>query len=396
VATDSKMSRRLLALLCVLAFGAVVSPAKPASAQGVASPSNRLRRELTLTIGEQTSLPSENVRNYSVGSEDVLDVRLPRDGSQFILVGRRAGTTTLLFIMADGSQIQYRVTVVSGDTPRPDVEARDSIRLDLYFVQVSDSYVHQLGIAYPASFGTGLSLGGQFNFLTGAFNSAVLQGSNIALPRLDLLQTTGWARISRQAMLVTTNGSEAHFESGGEVNIRLQNGLTNGIQSVRYGSTIEVLPRYDRETGRVEMKISAEVADLTDDRGTGVPGRTTSNIEALVNVQAGQSIVLGGLTSESEQTSRSGLPGLSQIPILGMLFGTHGQRIERLRNVLIIVPTVVDTVAPQARNHIREAMRLYEGFDGDTDETELLPSLAAPAAAAPSSGARAPLIVPAD
>ena len=72
------------------------------------------RRDITLQVGEQSSIPADGVRNYSEGVPNVVDVRLPRDNSQFIIVALHPGQTTLLLTMDDGSQVLYRIVVTSG------------------------------------------------------------------------------------------------------------------------------------------------------------------------------------------------------------------------------------------------------------------------------------------
>ena len=68
----------------------------------------------------------------------------------------------------------------------------------------------------------------------------------------------------------------------------------------------------------------------------------------------GQAVVLGGLIAESQNMSQSGLPGLSQIPILGIFFGTNTTQREYTQNALFIVPSVVDVVSQQARQRISD------------------------------------------
>src|SRR5690606_16791106 len=99
-----------------------------------------------------------------------------------------------------------------------------------------------------------------------------------ALLRLDMAQAAGWAKLMRQAAVITQNGAKARFSGGGEVNIPVQGSLTTGIHRISFGSSIEVLPRYDASSGRIEIELRADVSDLTDDRGTGTPGRTVSEL----------------------------------------------------------------------------------------------------------------------
>ncbi len=338
------------------------------------------QRELELEVGTQQSISADGVRSYSEGVRGIAAVRLTGDQSQFVILGERAGQTSLLLIMRDGSQIQYRVTVTdpnateeTGGVDPSAVNERENIRLDLYFVEINDSYNHSVGIGWPGSIGTGtaeldysLANPGSISATEFSLNAQAL------LPRLDLAQSNGWVRIYRQGAIVTANGTEARFSAGGEVNVQVQGALSGQVQKIEFGTEIQCLPRYDSETGRIELRITANVSDLSDDRGTGVPGRVTSELNTLVNLQLGQSIVLGGLIARTESRTRAGLPGLSQIPVLGALFGVHSRRYEETEALVFIVPSVVDGVSLAQRNRIEEAIRVYEEFRGGVDETEIL------------------------
>lgn len=343
------------------------------------------RREIEIGIGEQTSIPATNVANYSEGTPGIVDIRVLPNPPQFVIVGQRAGTTTLLLIMQDGRQINYRIYVRAPETNEGRIGERDNIRLDFYFVEVSDSYNHQLGIGWPPSVGAGATANVELDLTDFSLTSATASLSDQPLPRLDILQSTGWARIMKQASVITANGNTAGFESGGEVNV-VTGGLNSSLAKVNFGTQVQIAPRYDSESGRIELRISAEFSELSEDRGTGVPGRARSNVDTVVNVRMGQSVALAGVVSESEAVSQTGLPGLSQIPVLGVLFGSNVNRSERTRNVVFIVPTIVDTVSDPARQQIREALRVFEEFDGDTDEVTLLRDVGdRPAAATPPS-----------
>lgn len=332
-------------------------------------------RELEMVVGEQTAISAEGVRSYSEGVPGIVDVRVPSDGTRFVIVALQPGTTTLLLIMDDGSQVQYRIQVRSQEEEPTGIQPRDNIRLDFYFVQLEESYGHQIGVAWPASIGGAsiLRLNATLDLTNGAdLTNANAVVTNQPLPRIDLLETSGWARVVRQAAVVTANNNEATFASGGEVNVPVVGGLGNELRQIAFGSSVNVLPRYDRGTGRLELRIGAEVSNLTDDRGTGVPGRNISSIDTLVNLEMGEAVALGGLIAEDEAASQSGLPGLSQIPIIGILFGTHAQRRSYSQNVLFIVPTVVDVVSQQARQRIGEALSTYWDYSGGLDDTRLL------------------------
>jgi pilus assembly protein CpaC len=336
---------------------------------------------LRLEIGTQQVLPADNVRSYSEGVQGVVDVRLTGDAKSFVIVALRPGQTTLLFIMMDGSERLYKITVFDPNAPKPNekrvgppheqVLTRDNIRLDFYFVQFDKSYSHQLGVDWATRYGGG-SLSVFYNLQSGRFDNATATIQDQALPALDLAQATGWAKLQRHATLITANGTKATFAGGGEINIPVQGSLSTGIHKIEFGSTIGVQPRYDSESGRLELEIHADVSDLADDRGTGTPGRLTSTLDTLVNLELGQSLMLAGLVANSQSRGHSGLPVLSQIPIIGALFGVHSEAEQETEDVVFIVPSVLDSVSMDARARIREALDDYEDYTGDIEKHHLI------------------------
>jgi pilus assembly protein CpaC len=355
------------------AFAERTSPADSGVGSSVSSSDRSEHVEvISLELAEQTVLSAEGVRSYSEGARGVVDVRLTKKGDQFVLVGLEGGTTTLLFIMNDGSKRHYRIEVNDPQQERAstgdlDVLREDNIRLDFYFVQLSRSENYRMGVGYPDAIKAGV-VAGSFDFLTRSFQSATAVVEEQALLRLDMAQAAGWAKLRRQAAVVTENGKRAEFSGGGEVNIPIVGSLATGIHSIDFGSTIEVLPRYDSDSGRIQVELKADVSDLTDDGGTGAPGRTTATLQTVVNVELGQTVVLAGLSSASKQKTRSGLPFLSQIPVLGYLFGSERMNEQEVENVVFIVPTVVDATTRRDRKSVNSALEAYMKYSGDEEE----------------------------
>ncbi len=356
--------------------------ATPAFAQGGSSPTREIpdgssEENIALQIGEQRVISGEEVRSYSEGAPGIVDVRLTKDASEFVVVALAPGTTTLLFIMVDGGERRYRFTVTDprgakaeGSGPEV-VEARDNVRLDFYFVQLSRSHTRQLGLAFPASIASTFS--GTYDLAAGALDSATAVITDQALPRLDMAESAGFAKVLRKAAVVTANGEKASFSGGGEVNIAVQTALTSAIHKIPFGSVIDVEPHYDSRSGRIELKLHADISELTDDGGSGVPGRTTSALDTVVNIELGQSLILAGLTEKDERGSRAGVPGLSQIPILGLLFGTHGHTEDESENIVVIVPSVVDAVSMEDKQRLDAALQQYSEFSGDIDAVKFVP-----------------------
>jgi pilus assembly protein CpaC len=333
-------------------------------------------RSIVLRVGEQKSLSARGIRSYSEGVPGVADIRVTRDQTRFVVVGKQEGTTSLLLIKEDGGQLQYTISVIPADANKG-FGGRENIRLDLYFVLIQDRYSHQIGLNWPGNIGSTITPSEAAIAITGGSGQATQSAFQILpqtfLPSFDLAQAKGWAKMYRQATLVTANGTEAVFTSGGEFNVQVQNNLTVNVQAIEFGTKISVLPKYDSKTGRIELEIVADVSDLDAEKGVqGIPGRLTSHVETLVNLELGQSVSLAGIRARTERRRKNGIPGLALIPFIGALFGTHSRETEDNESYMLVVPSVVEPVSLSQRDRVEEALRVYESFHGGVDTHELM------------------------
>jgi pilus assembly protein CpaC len=411
-----------------LCFLALVSEPCLAAAQNESQVLVEDVREFNVSVGENKTLSASEVRSYSEGARGIAEVKLTPDGSQFVIVGQKAGSTTLLLIMKDGTQLTYVINVFQRAMETVERELRQlldgttgirlrrvgirffieggvsteaeltrieriaslypeqveslvvlggaaadrnvNIRVDFFFVQFDRSNSDQFGITWPATIGGGLaSL--EYDLVAGAVTSAQASIVDQVLPGLDIAATHGWAKVLKHSTVVTSNGSEAKFESGGEQNFFVSNNLTASLAQIEFGTRVRVLPRFDPRTNALEVHLVAEVMDLTPpvSDGTDLPGRNVSKLEALVKLDLGQSIVLSGIHSRAERKLTTGLPLLSEIPILGALFGSRGRNEDEVEGAMFVVPSVVEGVSRSAREIIDDAVEQYLNYTGDLENT---------------------------
>jgi len=349
-----------------------------------------VNRPIVLRVGEQKSLPARGIKSYSEGAPGFADIRITRDQSRFVIVGKEEGTTSLLLIKNDGSQLQYTIRVIPADAKKG-LGGRENIRLDLYFVLIQDRYGHQIGLNWPGNIGSTIGPSEAAIAITGGSGQATQSAFQILpqtfLPSFDLAQAKGWAKLYRQATLVTANGAEAVFTSGGEFNVQVQNNLTVNVQAIEFGTKVSVLPQYDSKTGRIELEIVADVSDLDAEKGArGIPGRITSHLETLVNLELGQSVSLAGIRARTERRRKNGIPGLALVPFIGALFGTHSRETEDDQSYMFVVPSVVEPVSLSQRDRVEEALRVYESFRGGVDDQHLMDQPRVGRTIAPNAG----------
>ena len=375
-----------VSVVCVMVLMATVELGAAAEVEGL--------RVIVLRVGEQKSLPARGVRSYSEGAPGFADIRVTRDQSRFVIVGKQEGTTSLLLINDDGGQLQYTIRVIAADADKG-FGSRENIRLDLYFVSIQDRYGHQIGLNWPGNIGSTLTPSEAAIAITGGSGQATQSAFQILpqtfLPSFDLAQAKGWAKMYRQATLVTANGTEAVFTSGGEFNVQVQNNLTVNVQAIEFGTKVTVLPKYDSKTGRIELEIVADVSDLDAEKGVrGIPGRITSHVETLVNLELGQSVSLAGIRARTERRKKNGIPGLALIPFIGALFGTHSRETEDNESYMLVVPSVVEPISLSQRDRVEEALRVYESFHGGVDAHQLLDQPRVGRERLPTSGGEGP------
>lgn len=133
-------------------------------------------------------------------------------------------------------------------------------------------------------------------------------------------------------------------------------GARSQYQQLRVGITLNVLPLINPD-GLVVMDISQNVQQLgtpTKIDGNDVPTTTERSASAKVAVRDRETIILGGFISTTKSKSRSGVPLLKDIPVIGNLFTSRSDSTRRVELVILMRPTVLPT--PEAAS----AMRQYE------------------------------------
>jgi pilus assembly protein CpaC len=190
------------------------------------------------------------------------------------------------------------------------------------------------------------------------------------LPGLDLAATKGWAKVLKHSTVIASNGTEAEFASGGEQNYVVSTGFSSTLQQIRFGTNVKVLPRFDSTSKELRVQLEAEVMDLTPPvaAGTDLPGRNVSKLNTAVALKLGQSIVLSGIRSRSQRHSIGGLPLLSEIPLLGVLFGSHGDQQEEVEGAIFVVPSVIESIPKGAQEVLDGALQDYQDFSGDLND----------------------------
>jgi len=118
--------------------------------------------------------------------------------------------------------------------------------------------------------------------------------------------------------------------------------IVSEIEMKDTGIILNVKPRVNA-SGLVQLDISQEISDVVATTSSSIDSPTIRqrSITSSVVVQSGTDIILGGLISSNTERSRSGLPILKDIPILGEAFTTDALKGTKRTELLIIIKPVV-------------------------------------------------------
>ena len=135
--------------------------------------------------------------------------------------------------------------------------------------------------------------------------------------------------------------------------------VSSNIQYKDTGVNLSVTPSVN-SGNMVAMQLNQSVTDVGSiDAATGQRSFLQRQIGSKVAVRSGETIVLGGLIRDNSTVGRTGLPFLSDIPIVGNLFGTSSKNSGRTELLVMITPRVVrsDMEIKDLVNDVRERMK---------------------------------------
>lgn len=162
---------------------------------------------------------------------------------------------------------------------------------------------------------------------------------------LKALELKGKARVRARPQMVVVNGETANLFIGSQRFILTQfnqSGQTqNRIQPVDVGVKLSVTP-LTGGNGEITARVAPEVSNITElDLQTGLPVLSTRRSDTTVRVQDGETIVIGGLTLDQEQTTNGKIPFFGDLPLLGGLFRSRKKTTVKTELVVFVTPRIL-------------------------------------------------------
>jgi general secretion pathway protein D len=219
-----------------------------------------------------------------------------------------------------------------------------------------------------------------------AFLQRVLPGLNLVLgaeaqPKVILTALSNLTNVkvlSAPSVVVMDNqpallqvGNEIPVSTGAATILTNPNTpVVNTIEMRNTGVILKVLPHV-YANGQIQMEIEQEISNVVNPtQVTLTPTISQRRVHSTIAVTSGQTVLLGGLISDQDQSTKAGIPLLSDIEVIGNLFGTRSGQKVRTEIIMFIKPRLIRnsvdsrSVAEEFRSRL-EMMRDGRPFVSD-------------------------------
>lgn len=275
-------------------------------------PDEEARDGIYITVGQALGLKRKETDLKYSGGDNVSDIGGNKSNS-------------------DSLSIDFMKKVIfEGLVNRLKLPVSNQINVKLTVVEVTKTFMDNVGIDWSNA---GLSAG-QFSLTKFKFDATSLNNMIYAIKDDSI------ARVLAEPNLSVLSGETADFLVGGEIPIVTSsiNGVT--ITYKEFGVKLGIAAKVEKNN-KIKLNLIEEISSLDGQYTTGdlnIPKLRSRKARTTVELGDGESFVLGGLLNENEKETLSGIPFISDIPILGALFRHTSSAKERTE--LVVVATV--------------------------------------------------------
>lgn len=259
---------------------------------------------------------------------------------------------------------------------------------------IIDARVYEVDLTDELRFGVGATLQGRttgahnttggFDAVTGLLTAstfAFVGNSREIVMSLQALQNKTKVKVLEAPSVLALDGMEAKILVGEEVPypgatyVGSVSGATTSVDYRPTGNSLIVRPQISA-SGSVTLDLTQELSSLGALETVGdikAPSFLTERVETTLSVKDGETVAIAGLIRDSNEQGRAGVPFLSEIPLVGALFGHTLNKGRRSELIILITPHVIRTPEKMAEKtqEIRDSLRHVRKF-ADEKEEELI------------------------
>jgi type III secretion protein C len=162
--------------------------------------------------------------------------------------------------------------------------------------------------------------------------------------RINALAEQGKASVTASPRVLTLDNIEAIIEDAQQFYVRVASERDAGLFQVNSGTSLRVRPLVVTEEDGRQLKLAIRIEDgaPTSMLVDAIPIVRRTSIGTWAFIKEGQSLLIGGFTQSKNSEVKTGIPGLSSIPILGNLFKSTEKKQLKVERLFMITPRIVE------------------------------------------------------
>ena len=223
-----------------------------------------------------------------------------------------------------------------------DAKKTDLIAVSADIVEISGSLTTSKGFSWNQL------LDFQESTIPGIFSVGEFERKSLLSTRLKLMETEGKAQILSNPKVMARSNTSASFFAGGKIPYPTVQNNSAGVDFQDYGIILDVLPTIIPERNKiivVQLSIELSNPDYSNPvvlNGTSVPSINKRQLRTEVELNSGETLVIGGLKSSNRSVAEDRFPVLGNIPLLGAFFRTRSVEEEQHSLFLFITVEIVE------------------------------------------------------
>ncbi len=286
--------------------------------------------------------------------------------------------TNSIVIMGPSDEVEY-IKLLLEQLDRDKAQVYVQARI----IELNDSLVDELGVKYGifggrtgsdglATFASSLNGGSALAFDVSQIGLQIPDlTSGLALgASISLLKEDGALDIVSEPSILAINNKESSIYVGETISIKTSSTTTDGgntnenYQREDVGLTLKVKPRISNDN-KVTLEINTILEDVkTTATVSGNADTSKKEIKTTAIVNNGESVILGGLIQDKDESTVDKVPLLGDIPVLGKIF-THDKNNKSKKSLVVIVTPYIIPKSKDltyVRNQLAELKILEDGY----------------------------------
>jgi type III secretion protein C len=217
----------------------------------------------------------------------------------------------------------------------------DALGVDWNFTNASGSFALSVSPGAPSSSSSGGSL--TTSAIGANITTLIADAGRVLMTRVRALESRGKARVMSRGRLLGAANHTASMSDKRSVSVRVAGNLEANLYTVEAGTSLQVLPQIVRHAGTHDIRLTLSIRDGSFEGSVvdNVPTVKSTEIQTNATVPEGESLLIGGITSEIDSNGYSGVKGLSRIPLLGGIFRREEGSKFRSERMFLLTPKLI-------------------------------------------------------